>query len=129
MTPKHFQLPTPQFSYPWYESMSRTPIRDALKRLSCAPFNPSNPRSRHSPRIRHSREGGNPRTNIPPENANRDTITYVHTATPLRLFGNCAPRTQIRDGNPEEVYGWQMTRKQPHSSTPRFSYLGVPAPA
>ena len=34
------------------------------------------------PRIRHSREGGNPRTNIPRTNANRDTTTCVHTASP-----------------------------------------------
>ena len=37
--------------------------------------------------IRHSREGGNPRTNIPRKNANCDTTTYAHTATPLRLSG------------------------------------------
>ena len=61
-----------------YESMSRTPIRHALKWLSSAPANPF---------IRHSREGGNPRTNIPRTNDNRDTTTYVHTATPLRLSG------------------------------------------
>ena len=130
---EQFHQPTPQFSYlgvpapagmsDWYESMSRTPIRDALEPLSSAPLNPNNPRSRHS------REGGNPRTNISRTNANRDNNTYVHTATPLRLSGNCAPRTQIRDRNPEEMYGWQMTRKQLHSSTPRCSYLGVPAPA
>ena len=35
-----------------------------------------------APRIRHSREGGNPRTNIPRTNANRDTTTCVHTASP-----------------------------------------------
>ena len=99
-----------------HESMSRTPIRDALKWLSSAPANPY---------TRHSREGGNPRTNIPRNNANCDTTTYVHTATPLRLSGNCAPLTHIHDRNPEEVYGWQMTRRQLHSSTPRFSYLGT----
>ena len=62
----------------WYQSMSRTPIRDALKRLSSAPANPS---------IRHSRESGNPRANIPRKNANCDTTTYVHAAPPLRLSG------------------------------------------
>ena len=77
---------------------------------------------------RYSREGGNPRTNIPRKNANHDATTYVHTASPLRPSGKCALRTQIRDRNPDEVYGWQMTRKQLQSSTPRFSYLGVPAP-
>ena len=39
----------------------------------------------HPPR--HSREGGNPRANIPRKNANGDTTTYVHTATPLRRSG------------------------------------------
>ena len=51
----------------WYEN--------APKLLSSAPANPS---------IRHSREGGNPRTNIPRKNVNRDTTTYVHTVTPFR---------------------------------------------
>ena len=32
-------------------------------------------------------------------------------------------------GNPGEAYGWQMTRTQLLQSAPRFSYLGVPAPA
>ena len=32
-------------------------------------------------------------------------------------------------GNPGEGYGWQMTRKQLHLSTPRFSYLRVPPTA
>ena len=40
----------------------------------------------HHPHTRHSREGGNPRTNIPRKKANRDTTTCVHTATPLRLW-------------------------------------------
>ena len=84
----------------WYEN--------ALKRLSSAPANPS---------IRHSREGGNPRTNIPRKNANRDTTTYVHTATPLRISGESTPRTPIRRRNPEGCGRCQ------------FSYLGVPPPA
>ena len=131
-------VPAPAGMSDWYESVSRTPIRDALKPLSSAPLNPNIPRSRHSGSLDSSFPrskacpvprygGGNPRTNIPRTNDNRDTTTDVHTATPLRLYGNCAPRTQIRDRNPEEVYGWQMTRKQLHSSTPRFSHLGVPA--
>ena len=109
--------------------MSRTPIRDALKRLSCAPFNPSNPRSRHSPRIRHSREGGNPRTNIPPENANRDITTYVHTATPLRRSG---PQSVIgtkacpglRSGM--LLNGFRVRRRPLHSSFPRSKACPVP---
>ena len=80
------------------ESMSRTPIRDALKWLASAPANAS---------IRHSREGGNPRTNIPRKKANRDTTTCVQTATPLRLSGKNRPRTPIRAGNPDEVEGRQ----------------------
>ena len=55
--------------------------------------------------IRHSREGGNPRTNIPRKKANRDITTYVHTATPLRLSGKKPSRTPIRGGNPGEVEG------------------------
>ena len=43
--------------------------------------------------IRHSREGGNPRTYIPRKNANRDTITQVHTVHPIRLSGKNPPRT------------------------------------
>ena len=62
-----FRVPAPAGMSDWYEN--------ALKRLSSAPANPS---------IRHSREGGNPRTNIPRKNAKRDTTTYVHTGTPLR---------------------------------------------
>ena len=73
----------------WYESMSRTPIRDALKWLSSAPANPS---------IRHSREGGNPRANIPRKKANRDTITCVQTATPLRLSGKNRPEPRYGAG-------------------------------
>ena len=61
--------------------------------------------------------GGNPRTNIPRKNVNRDTITYVHTATPLRLSGESTPQTPIRRRNPEGCGQCQ------------FSYLGVPAPA
>ena len=104
--------------------------------------------------IRHSREGGNPRTNTPRKNANRDTTTYVHTATPLRLSGESAPRTPIRRRNPE-AWGegnvvrsktsrgeglvprwgrgeaWQNPQRQfavpSHNSN--FSYLGVPAAA
>ena len=76
------------------------------------------PRTRRSePPIRHSREGGNPRTNIPRKNVNRDTTTYVHTATPLRLSGESTPRTPIRRRNPEGCGRCQ------------FSYLGVPAQA
>ena len=84
----------------WYEN--------ALKRLSSAPANPY---------IRHSREGGNPRINIPRKNVNRDTTTYVHTATPLRLSGESTSRTPIRRRNPEGCGRCQ------------FSYLGVPAAA
>ena len=54
-------VPAPAGMDDWYESMSRTPIRDAPTRLSSAPLNPSIPRSRHSGlSTRHSREGGNP---------------------------------------------------------------------
>ena len=75
-------------------------------------------RTRHSGSpIRHSREGGNPRTNIPRKNANRDTTTYVHPSTPLRLSGESTPRTPIRRRNPKGRGRCQ------------FSYLGVPAPA
>ena len=94
---------------PWCAGPSRHGrCENALKRLSTARANPS---------IRHSREGGNPRTNIPRKNVNRDTTTYVHTATPLRLSGESTPRTPIRCRNPEGC-----GRRQ-------FSYLGVPAPA
>ena len=51
------------------------------------------------------REGGNPRTNIPRKIANRDTTTYVNTATPLRLSGKSASRFPIRGGNLREVEG------------------------
>ena len=80
-----------------------------------------------APRIRLSRDrkhapypgygGGNPRTKISRKNANRDTTTYVHTATPLRLSGESTPRTPIRRRNPEGCVRCQ------------FSYLGVPVPA
>ena len=48
--------------------------------------------------IRHSREGGNPRTNIPRKKANRDITTYVHTATPLRLSGKNRPEPRYGAG-------------------------------
>ena len=63
-------------------------------------------RVRQRPPIRHSREGGNPRTNIPRKIANRDTTTYVNTATPLRLSGKSASRFPIRGGNLREAEGW-----------------------
>ena len=93
-------VPAPADMSDWYEN--------APKRLSSAPANSSN---------RHSREGGNPRTNIPRKNANRDTTTYVHMATLLPLSGESTPRTPIRRRNPEGCGRCQ------------FSYLGVPAPA
>ena len=74
----------------WYEN--------DVTRLPSAPANPY---------IRHSREGGNPRTNIPQKNVNRDTTTYVHAATPLRLSGKTMSRTPIRGWNPEGR-GWEM---------------------
>ena len=46
------------------------------------------------PSIRHSREGGNPRTNFPRKNVNRDTTTHVHTAA-LTLG---APKTNATAG-------------------------------
>ena len=120
--------PAPAGTSVSYGNMSRTPIRDAPTRLPSAPFNPSIPRSRHSgpPNSSFPRSkacpvprygGGNPRTNIPRKNANRDTTTYVHTATPLRLSGESTPRTPIRRRNPEGCVRCQ------------FSYLGVPVPA
>ena len=72
----------PSFRH-WYEN--------TLKRLLS---------TRANPFIRHSREGGNPRTNIPQQNVNRDTTTDVHTATPLRLSRERSPRTPIRRRNP-----------------------------
>ena len=87
-------VPAPAGMSDWYESMSRTPIRDGWfppRPLVSSCRRPlESPRTRHSgPSIRHSREGG----------------------------------------NPGEAYGWQMTRTQLLQSAPRFSYLGVPAPA
>ena len=90
-------VPAPAGMSDWYEN--------ALKRLLSTPANPY---------IRHSREGGNPRTNISRKSVNRDTTTYVHTATPLRLSGESTPRTPIRRRNPERCGRGQ------------FSYLGVP---
>ena len=84
----------------WYEK--------ALKRLSSAPTNPT---------IRHSREGGNPRTNIPRKNVNRDTTTYVHTATPLRLSGESTPEPRYGAGIQRGVGGANfhtlVCRRQP----------------
>ncbi len=103
-----------------YESMSRTPIRDALKWLSSAPANPS---------IRHSREGGNPRTNIPRKKVNRDTATCVQTATPLRLSGNNRPEPRYGSGIQGRWRGGTIdTQTLPGDGHP-FSHLGVPAPA
>ena len=47
---------------------------------------------------------------------------------PLRHSG-LPIRHSRESGNPGVVYGLQMTRKHLHQSAPRFSYLGVPAPA
>ena len=103
-------VPAPTGMSDWYE--------DALKRLSSAPANPS---------IRHSREGGNPRTNIPRKNANRDTITYLHAAIPLRHYrphissfgrqpqscsaGACPPRGRRRGVAESAV---PIRRSKPH---------------
>ena len=122
-------VPAPAGMSDWYQN--------ALKRLSSAPANPSirhwcenaptaasivpgchRTRTRRSGSpIRHSREGGNPRTNIPRKNVNRDTTTCVQTATLLRLSGESTPRIPTRRRNPEGCGRCQ------------FSYLGVPAPA
>ena len=102
------------------ESMSRTPIRDALKWLASAPANAS---------IRHSREGGNPRTNIPRKKANRDTTTCVQTATPLRLSGKNRPEPRYGPGIQMRWRGGKNdTETLPGDGHP-FSYLGVSAPA
>ena len=85
-----FGVPAPAGMSDWYEN--------DVTRLPSAPANPY---------IRHSREGGNPRTNIPQKNVNRDTTTYVHAATPLRLSGKTMSRTPIRGWNPEGR-GWGM---------------------
>ena len=71
--------PQLQLFIPWCVGASRHErlVRNALKRFSSASANPY---------IRHSREGGNPRTNIPRKNVNRDTTTHVHTAS-LRHSG------------------------------------------
>ena len=68
-------------------------LRSGIDRSSSLSFAIRGIPSPIRPPIRHSREGGNPRTNIPRKIANRDTITYVHTATPLRLPGESTPRT------------------------------------
>ena len=65
---------------------------------SFRPPNSSFPRSKACPVPRYG--GGNPRTNIPRKNANRDTTAHVHTATSLRLAGKSTHRTQIRGRNP-----------------------------
>ena len=106
------------------QSLASPPLRhwyeNALQRLLSTPANPY---------IRHSREGGNPRTNIPRKNANRDTTTYVHTATPLRLSRKSMRRTPIRGRNPGGGEAAQMPLERTHQPAPRFSYLGVPAAA
>ncbi len=122
----------------WYEN--------APTRLSSAPLNPSIPRSRHS------REGGNPgeaygwqmtRTQLL-QSAPRFSYLGVpapagmsdwYENAPTRLssapLNPSIPRSRHsrEGGNPGEAYGWQMTRTQLLQSAPRFSYLGVPAPA
>ena len=94
-------VPAPAGMSDWYESMSRTPIRDDVTRLSSAPFNLTNPRSRHSPRIRHSREGGNPRTKTPRRNDDRDTINYIPTGNPAetRPYPDTGPESRRGGGN------------------------------
>ena len=93
----------------WYEK--------ALKRLSSAPANPF---------IRHSREGGNPRTNIPRKKANRDTTTCVQTATPLGLSGKNRPEPRYGPGiQVRWRSGKNDTQTLPGDGHP-FSYLGVP---
>ena len=89
----------------FYESMSRTPIRDALKRLSSVPWNSF---------IRHSGEGRNP------EGRGLEDVVRSKTSRGEGLV----PRWG-RGGT------WQNPPCQfavpSHSSS--FSYLGVPAPA
>ena len=91
-------VPAPAGMSDCYENMSRIRVRVRLPplisslvrkcpyaALSVPECHRTRTRRSGSP-IRHSREGGNPRTNIPRKNVNRDTTTYVYTATPLRLY-------------------------------------------
>ena len=81
----------------WYEN--------APKRLSSAPEVTQLRQS--GPSVRHSREGGNPRTNIPRKNAKRDTTTYFHRATPLRLSRE-EPAPYPDTGRESRGEGWHQ---------------------
>ena len=82
-------VPAPAGMSDWYEN--------ALKRFRVRQRDPS---------IRHSREGGNPRTNIPRKNANRDTTTYVHTGDPTSYFRRKHPPNP--DTAPESRGVWAV---------------------
>ena len=62
--------------------------------------------------------GGSRRTGLP---LRRSGPRTRHAGPPIRHSGE--------GRNPGLAYGLQMTRKHLHQSAPRFSHLGVPAPA
>ena len=122
-------VPAPTGMSDCYGSMSRTTIRDRPPPLISSlvrkcPYAASSVPECHRTRtrrsgspIRHSREGGNPRTNIPRKNVNRDTTTYVYTATPLRLSGESTPEPRYGAGIQRGVGGSNfhtlVCRRQP----------------
>ena len=141
----------------WYESMSRTPTRDEWfppRVLVSSCRRPSeSPRTRHSRESNPEGEGSNhtkhlhqstPRFSYLGVPAPADMSDWYESMsrTPTRdewfpprvLVSSCrrpseSPRTRHsrESGNPGVGYGLQMSRKHLHQSTPRFSYLGVPA--
>ena len=136
----------------WYQNMSRTPIRDALKRLSSAPANPSLRHSGESPAsLRQSglvipAIEGLPRTPIrapnfhtfvcrhpqhrsffPPKDPRqtpRFSSSYAAFARPLVIPAiKSTPRTPIRGRNPE---GGRGAVRANHHSTGASSHPRIP---
>ena len=86
-------------------------------------------RVRQRPPIRHSREGGNPRTNIPRKIANRDTTTYVHTAPHFVFPARARPVPRYGAGIQGRWRGGTNDAQTLPGYGHPLSYLGVPAPA
>ena len=79
---------------------------------------------------RHSQHHNPHQTRHWYENApTRLSSAPLNPSIPRSRHSGPSIRHSREGGNPGEAYGWQMTRTQLLQSAPRFSYLGVPAPA
>ena len=124
-------VPAPAGMSDFYESMSRTTIRDALEPVSSAPLNPNTPRSRHSgaPQFVIPAKAGihaltsrerTPTAIPPPASTRRPHCAFPAKAPPALWYGTGIQGRWSGDTNDTETLP---------ATRPLFSYLGVLAPA